>query len=62
VAAIRVITALSGDTNKRGTNRFQSYARGARILHEKRDLYDLLVDHDREEAMPDGSLGRVVVQ
>ncbi len=60
-AAIRVIAALSGNSGRRGFRRFRGSARGARILREKRDLYDVLTDHERLKAMPAGSLGRVLI-
>ncbi len=60
-AAIRVIAALSGNSGRPNFRRFQRSACGARILREKRDLYDVLTDHERLEAMPPGSLGRAIV-
>ncbi len=60
-AAIRVIVALSGNSVRRNFRRFRRSARGARILREKRDLYAMLTDHERLNAMPAGSLGRAVV-
>ena len=62
VSAIRVIAALSGPSTRRAFERFRASPRGARILREKRDLYDLLTDHDRLKAMPPGSLGRTLVE
>jgi ubiquinone biosynthesis protein COQ4 len=60
-AAIRVITALSGNSGKRDFKRFQRSERGARILREKVDLFDMLTDRERLEAMPPGSLGRTII-
>lgn len=60
-AAIRVIAALSGNSGKRDFQRFRRSERGARILREKRDLYDVLTDRERLEAMPPGSLGRTII-
>ncbi len=60
-AAIRVIVALSGNSVKRNFRRFQRSERGARILREKRDLYAMLTDQQRLNAMPAGSLGRAVI-
>jgi ubiquinone biosynthesis protein COQ4 len=60
-AAIRVIAALSGGSGRRDFARFQRSERGDRILREKRDLYDVLTDHERLEAMPPGSLGRTII-
>ncbi len=60
-AAIRVIVALSGGSGRRDFQRFQRSERGARILHEKRDLYEMLTDRERLKAMPAGSLGRTVI-
>ncbi|HJO22691.1 MAG: Coq4 family protein [Myxococcota bacterium] len=61
-AAIRVIAALAGNSGKRGFERFQRSTRGAQILGEKQDLYDILTDRERLEAMPPGSLGRSIIE
>ncbi len=60
-AAIRVIAALSGNSTRRGVKRLQRSVRGARILREKQDLYDLLTAHERLKAMAPGTLGRTIV-
>ncbi|MBW2386088.1 MAG: hypothetical protein JRG92_20845 [Deltaproteobacteria bacterium] len=56
--AIRAIGAMSGRSPERCFKRFARSERGARILREKRELYDILSDIDRLGAMPEGSLGR----
>lgn len=61
-AAIRVIIALSGNSDRRDFERFQRSERGTRILREKRDLFDVLTDRARLEAMPPGSLGRTIIE
>ena len=61
-AAIRVVAALSGNSGRRAFKRFQRSASGARILREKRDLYDVLVDQERLLAMAPGSLGRTIIE
>ena len=61
-AAIRVIGALSGNSGRRQFKRFKRSPKGARILREKRDLYDILSDVERMKAMPPGSLGRTIVE
>lgn len=61
-SAIRVIAALSGNSGRRDFERFQRSIRGARILHERRDLFDVLTDQARLEAMPPGSLGRTIIE
>ena len=60
-AAIRVIGALSGGSVRRGFRRFRASARGARILRQKCDLYDVLTDEERLLAMPPASLGRTII-
>ena len=60
-AAIRVIAALSGNSVRRNFRRFKRSPRGARILREKRDLYDVLTDRERLRAMPPASLGRTII-
>ncbi|MBW2316669.1 MAG: hypothetical protein JRH10_21100 [Deltaproteobacteria bacterium] len=61
-AAIRVIGALSGNSSRRQMRRFHGSERGARILREGRDLFDVLTDQERLEAMTPGSLGRTIVE
>ena len=58
--AIRAIGAMSGNSPERCFRRFVRSSRGARILREKRELYDLLSDIDRLGAMPEASLGRAI--
>lgn len=60
-AAIRVIMALSGNSGRRDFERFRRTARGTRILREKTDLFEVLTDRERLEAMPTGSLGRAII-
>ncbi|MCP4006581.1 MAG: hypothetical protein GY725_20575 [bacterium] len=60
--AIQVIGALSGNSSKRHFKRFKSSARGAQILRDKCDLYDVLTDKERLLAMPEGSLGRTLIE
>lgn len=60
-AAIRVIMALSGNSGRRDFEGFRRSARGTRILQEKTDLFELLTDRERLEAMPPGSLGRASI-
>lgn len=58
--AIRVIGAMAGRSPERCFRRFARSERGARILREKRELYDILSDIDRLGAMPEGSLGHAI--
>lgn len=58
--AIRAIAAMSGKSGERCLKRFKRSATGARILQEKRELYDVLADIDRLGTMPDGSLGKEI--
>ncbi len=60
-AAIRVIMALSGNSGRRDFERFRRTARGTRILREKTDLFEVLTDRERLEAMPPDSLGRAII-
>lgn len=60
-AAIRVIMALSGNSGRRDFEHFRRTARGTRILREKTDLFEVLTDRERLEAMPPGSLGRAII-
>ncbi|HJL61654.1 MAG TPA: Coq4 family protein, partial [Pseudomonadales bacterium] len=55
--AIRAIVAMSGNSGERLFNRFKRSNRGARILREKLELYDMLSDIDQLGEMPEGSLG-----
>jgi ubiquinone biosynthesis protein COQ4 len=61
-AAIRVISALSGNSGRRQFKRFQRSTKGSRILRERRDLFEVLSDPERMKAMPQGSLGRTIVE
>ncbi len=61
-AAAVVIGALSGNSGRRRFNRFKRSPRGAQILREQRDLYDILTDKERLLAMPRGSLGRTIIE
>jgi ubiquinone biosynthesis protein COQ4 len=58
--AIRAIGAMSGNSPERCFKRFARSTPGARILREKRELYDVLSDIDGLGAMPEGSLGHAV--
>jgi ubiquinone biosynthesis protein COQ4 len=60
-AAIRVVAAMAGNSGRRRFERFLQSDEGARILREKRDLYDILTDRERLKAMPPGSLGRTII-
>ncbi len=60
--AIQVIGALSGNSGRRHFKRFKRSPRGAQILREKRNLYHILTDKDRLLAMPQGSLGRTIIE
>jgi ubiquinone biosynthesis protein COQ4 len=60
-AAIRVIQALSGNSGRRRYQRFRRSPLGARILREKRDLYDVLTNVEGLKALPPGSLGRTII-
>jgi ubiquinone biosynthesis protein COQ4 len=55
--AIRAIGAMSSNSGERLFSRFERSIRGAKILKEKTELYDILSDIDRLGAMPEGSLG-----
>jgi ubiquinone biosynthesis protein COQ4 len=55
--AIRAIGAMAGNSSERCFARFARSEAGARVLSEKRELYDILSDMDRLAAMPEGSLG-----
>ncbi len=61
-AAAVVIGAVSGNSGRRGFNRFKQSRRGAQILREHRDLYDILTDKERLLAMQPGSLGRTIIE
>ncbi len=58
--AIRAIGAMAGNSPERCFRRFAHSEGGARILREKRELYDILSDIDRLGAMPEGSLGHAI--
>jgi len=60
--AIQVIGALSGNSGRRHLRRFKESPRGVEILREKQDLYDILTDKERLLAMPEGSLGRTIIE
>ncbi len=61
-AGIQVIGALSGNSGRRQFRRFRRSPRGAEILRQKRDLYDILTDKERLLAMRPGSLGRTIIE
>jgi ubiquinone biosynthesis protein COQ4 len=54
----RLLVALRGMSFVRNVKRFRASPLGARILREKRDLVDVLVDRPYLEGLPAGSLGR----
>ena len=54
----RLLFALRGMSFVRNVNRFSKSPLGARVLAEKRDLVDVLVNRPYLEALPTGSLGR----
>ena len=58
--AIRAIAAMSGNSNERCFRRFRRTVGGARILSERRELYDILSDMDRLGSMPENSLGKAI--
>ena len=58
--AFRVVAALSGNSGKRLFRRFRRSPNGARILCERRRLFETLNDRERLRAMPRGSLGRAL--
>ncbi len=58
--AIVAIGAMAGNSAERCFRRFAGSPGGARILSEKRELYDVLSDIDGLGAMPEGSLGRAI--
>ena len=58
--AIRAIAAMSGGSNKRCFRRFTRSEAGARILRERREIYDILSDLECLGAMPEGSFGKAI--
>jgi ubiquinone biosynthesis protein COQ4 len=58
--AIRAIGAMAGGSPERCFKRFARSEQGARVLREKRELYDILSDIERLGAMPEGSLGHEI--
>ena len=54
----RLLVALRGMSFVRNVKRFKATPLGARVLREKRDLVDVLVDRPYLEGLPAGSLGR----
>ena len=54
----RLLVALRGMSFVHNVKRFRASPLGARVLSEKRDLVDVLVDRAYLEALPVGSLGR----
>lgn len=54
----RLLMALRGGTFARNVKRFRATPVGARVLAEKRDLVDVLVNRRYLESLPAGSLGR----
>jgi ubiquinone biosynthesis protein COQ4 len=54
----RLLVALRGMSFVRNVKRFKATPLGARVLTEKRDLVDVLVDRVYLEKLPVGSLGR----
>ncbi|MBW2316728.1 MAG: hypothetical protein JRH10_21400 [Deltaproteobacteria bacterium] len=60
--AFRVIAALSGGSGGRLFQRFRQSPGGAKILAEKRHLFDVLNDVEGLRAMPAGSLGAAIAE
>ncbi len=54
----RLLVALRGMSFVRNVKRFKASPVGARVLAEKRDLVDVLIDRPYLESLPQGSLGR----
>ncbi len=54
----RFVQALTGDSQRRGFERFKQTETGRRILREQRRLLDLLSDRAGLAKCPEGSLGR----
>lgn len=54
----RLLVALRGMSFVRNVRRFRASPLGARVLAEKRDLVDVLVNRPYLESLPAGSLGR----
>ena len=53
-----IVRALSGKTLLRGYNRFVKTEVGQKILDERRELVDTLLDREALAQLPEGSLGR----
>jgi ubiquinone biosynthesis protein COQ4 len=53
-----ILRAMRGRSAMRMFRRFQASAAGALVLRERRDLLQVLRDHQALAALPDGSLGR----
>ena len=58
--AIRAIGAMAGNSGERLFRRFRRSTSGAKILQEKRELYDMLSDINLFGSMPEGSLGHEI--
>ena len=52
-----IIRALSGNSGERHYRKFKKTEAGQRILAEKRNLLDTLIDHDYLRSLPQESLG-----
>lgn len=53
-----IVRALAGKSHLRTTNQFRSSTFGAKLLEERRELLDLLVDRAAIGQLPAGSFGR----
>jgi ubiquinone biosynthesis protein COQ4 len=58
----RLLVALRGRSFIRNVARFRASPVGAKVLAEKRDLIDVLVNRTYLESLPDGSLGRAFIK
>ncbi|MDE0884092.1 MAG: Coq4 family protein [Myxococcota bacterium] len=53
-----IISALSGNSGERQFQRFASTPVGRRVLSDKRDLLNVLMDREALYTLPEGTLGR----
>ncbi len=58
--AIRAIAAMAGGSQERCFRRFKKSARGAQILRERTELFDVLSDLNYLGSLPEGSLGKAI--
>lgn len=57
-----IIRALTGKSGERQFTRFQKTETGKKVLAEKRDLLQTLLDRDSLESLPAGSLGKTYAE